>query len=455
MKTPSTLICAVALAALSLFAPGCSKKSSTTYSSTVASSSSATTTVINTAASAPIASAAPVAKAPPPPSNTGTGVFIDGSSALPDSSSYDFSVAAGDFDGDGDADLMIAVHQGPSRVLENDGGNFTVKAGAFPALVTRATDAHAVDVDKDGDLDIVLASNMQPIRVFKNDGTGTFTLSGSFLSTNDTYTYRIAVADFDGDGYPDIYMGNSGLNSASKGQNRLLINDTSGAFKEATVGSIPDRDDDTIGIVALDFDKDGDLDVFTANFGSPHRLLVNDGQGTFSDQTDSFLPALLSYGTCAVSADFNGDGFADIFLGNEGPALAGARPQGERNTLLLGTASGRFIDATPTIPTHAEATFGLAVLDANGDGAPDLAASTLRGVQRLFHNASGRLDDATPNLPLSNATPSDSLAVAAADFNGDRAIDLIFVQRNAKPFLFLNVARTPAPSAAAPTSNAP
>lgn len=453
MKTPSTLICAAALASLTLIAPGCSKKSSS-YSSTVATSTSASTTVINTSTTATPTSAAP---ATPPvaaaPSNTGTGVFIDGSGALPDSSSYDFSVTSGDFDGDGDVDLMIAVHQGASRILENNGGNFTVKVGAFPDLVTRATDAHAVDVDKDGDLDIVLASNMQPIRVFKNDGTGTFTLSGTFLSTNDTFTYRIAVADFNGDGYADIFMGNSGLNTTSRGQNRLLLNDTSGAFKEATAGSVPVRDDDTIGIVALDFDKDGDMDVFTANFGSPHRLLVNDGQGTFTDQTDSFLPPLTSYGTCAVSADFNGDGYADIFVGNEGPALASAPPQGERNLLLLGSASGRFIDASPTIPSQAEATFDLAAADFDGDGAPDLAASTLRGVQRLMINDSGRLDDATPNFPLTNATPSDSLAVEAADFNGDGAIDLIFLQRRAKPFLFLNVPRTPAPAAAASPTN--
>lgn len=445
MKTRSTLIAGIALASVALVFTGCSKKSSSS-SSTVANSTSSSTTVITSGSTGATSSnsTAPTntaSSAPSPLANTGTGTFIDGSASLPSSATDDFGVAAGDFDGDGDLDLMIAANLAPSRILENDGGTFTVKAGAFPSLVMRATDVHARDLDKDGDLDLVVASNMEPIRVFKNDGTGTFVLSGSFVTNNDTFTYKIAVADFDGDGYDDVFMGNAGLNAPSAGQNRLLINDTSGAFKEATAGSVPSFDDDTIGVGAIDFDGDGDLDLFAANFGTAHRLLVNDGKGRFTDGSDTFLPPKVTHGTSVAVADFNQDGYDDVFIGSQGAPSASAPPQGEQNALFLGSQGGVFSDATATLPQVTDSTYGLSTLDANGDGAPDLAISNLRGTQGLYLNVNGRLVDASANLPSSN-TASDSLGCAAGDFNGDRAPDLIFLQRNATPKLYLNVPQT-------------
>ena len=313
----------------------------------------------------------------------------------------------------------------------------------------RATDVHARDLDKDGDLDLVVASNMEPIRVFKNDGAGNFTLSGSFVTNNDTFTYKIAVADFDGDGYDDVFMANAGLNAPSGGQNRLLINDTSGAFKEATAGSVPLRDDDSIGIAAIDFDGDGDLDVFVANFGTAHRLLVNDGKGRFTDGSDTFLPPKVTYGTAVSVADFNQDGYPDVFIGSEGAPSAQAPAAGEQNALFLGSQSGLMSDASATLPQLVDTTFGLIALDANGDGAPDLAVANLRGIQGLLLNVNGRLVNAAANFPTSN-TPGDSLGCTSGDFNGDRAPDLIFLQRRATPRLFLNVPRAATPAAAAP-----
>lgn len=469
MKTRSTLICGIALASVALAFTGCSKKKSSSSSSTVASSTSSSTTVITsgstgatTSSSTGNTNSSSTSPPTPPLANTGTGTFIDGSASLPSSTTDDFGVAAGDFDGDGDQDLMIAANSAASRVLENDGGTFTVKAGAFPGIVMRATDVHARDLDQDGDLDLIVASNMEPIRVFKNDGTGTFTLSGSFVTNNDTFTYKIAVADFDGDGYDDVFMGNAGLNAPSAGQNRLLINDTSGAFKEATAGSVPNRDDDTIGIAPIDFDGDGDLDVFVANFGTAHRLLVNDGKGGFTDGSDTFLPPKVTYGTSVAVADFDQDGYADVFIGSEGAPSASRPPQGEQNALFLGSQGGTFSDASATLPQLVDTTFGLVSLDANGDGAPDIAISNLRGLQGLYLNVNGRLVNATANLPSSNTT-SDSLGCTSADFNGDRAPDLIFLQRNATPKLFLNVpkatttagATSPAPAAPRNTNLSP
>ncbi|MGE0706592.1 MAG: FG-GAP repeat domain-containing protein [Planctomycetota bacterium] len=458
MKRLTTIACTLTLASLALGASGCAKGRRSTFSSTVATSSSSTTTTIATvttsSGAAPVSSApAPAAPVTPPPSfaNPGTGIFIDGSVALPASSTDDFALAIGDFDGDGDLDLFIGANGAPSRLLRNDRGTFGEAAGAFPTLVMRVTDAHAVDVDKDGDLDLVVASNFQPVRVFENDGKGVFTLTGSAATNNDTYTYKLAVADFDGDGYPDVFMANAGQSTVSRGQNRLLLNDRTGGLREAPAGSLPALLDDSIGVVALDFDKDGDQDIYVANFGTAHRLLQNDGTGRFRDGSDTYLPPIVTYGTSVAAADFDGDGYLDLYVGNEGAAVNGNPPTGQKNTLLIGGPT-RFVDSSLGLPDHVDATFGVVVLDANGDGKPDVATANLRGAQKLYLNLNGRLVDATPNLPALNTTGvSDSLAVGAADLNGDKAPDLLFLQRGQTPWLFLNVPRASSPTT---TSNA-
>ncbi|HBP18686.1 MAG TPA: hypothetical protein DEA08_12980, partial [Planctomycetes bacterium] len=85
--------------------------------------------------------------------------------------------------------------------------------------------------------------------------------------------------------------------------------------------------------------------------------------------------------------------------------------------------------------------------DADGDGWLDLAVANLRGPMKLLRNDQGTFVDASANLPAANTqSPGDSLEVGAADLNGDGAVDLVFLQRNATPWLFLNVARAAATS---------
>lgn len=449
-----SLACALALLSLGLCAAGCSKKRSKSYASVVASATSQSTTTINSSAtagsssgsSAPASSGAG-SQIPPGPSfaNTGTGVFVDGSASLPASASDDFALAFGDFDGDKDLDVFVGAYGEPGRVLRNEGGAFAVVDAAFPTAPMKATDAHAVDVDGDGDLDLIVSSNYEPIRVFRNDG-GVFSAAGEMAANNDALTYKLAVGDVDGDGDPDVFMANAGQGVPSKGLNRLFLNDA-GQFSEAPAGLLPEQRQDSVAALLVDVDGDQDLDLFVGNFGVGHRLLLNDGAGAFSDQSDALLPALVSYGTAAVAADFDQDGFVDIFLCNEGPAGAnGTRPAGEQNVLLRGGAGG-FSDASGELPADVQASFGVSVLDADGDGWLDLAVANLRGTMRLLRNDQGTFVDASANLPATNTqSPGDSLEVGAADLNGDGATDLLFLQRNATPWLFLNVARAAATS---------
>jgi hypothetical protein len=463
------VLCATAMP-LSL--TGCSKKSRRSSASVVAPTTSATpggttsgTTSGNTSSSTtPATSSAagtqpsgttPTASAPGGNTSSGsatsgataagfgkgTGVFTNGSSQLPASTSNDYGADVGDLDGDGDVDVAIAVMNGPSRILWNDGkANFTERPTSFPPTVMAATDVRLIDFDQDGDFDLIFSANFEPARVFRNDGTGVFTFHSEINPTNDAFTYKLAIGDANGDTWSDVFLVQAGQNAASKGQNKLYLNTTLGGFAEAPAGSVPVSFDDSLDATFLDINADGDKDIFVANFGSRPTLLVNDGTGKFVDQSDVYIPPTLStYATSIAQGDLDGDGDIDLFVGNEGAPGAGTPPPGERNTWLLNNGPNvRLTDATSQTPVDAEATWKLRLVDINADGQLDVIGSQLRAVQRLYVNQNGILVDSTSLLPAVNQTPSNSFGVTVGDFNGDQAPDLLFVRRSAAPWLFLN-----------------
>ena len=453
-----------ALAAVVVAAPGCSdgkKKSRAPAASTAATVQSQTGTAATTSATTPggtsatgtttsgttlantsggnTTSGSAISGATSSGFSGGTGVFVDGGALLPNSTEADTGADAGDLDGDGDVDIAIAVSGAPSRVLFNEGVNgFATRAGAVPATVMAATNVRLIDVENDGDFDLVFSANFEPVRLFVNDGAGVFTFGGEFHPTNDAYTYKLAIGDADGDGYADLFLANAGQSVPSKGQNVLLLNDQQGGFAPAPAGSVPQKFDDSIDATFLDVDGDGDLDVFVANFGTSHSLLVNDGTGRYTDQSASFLPAgLTAYGTAIGAADLDRAGQVDLFVCNQGPAVNGQPPAGEANSLLLRQGAA-FVDSPARLPSDAESSFGVRIIDVNGDGFLDVVISQLRGIQRLLINLQGVLVDATANFPAVNQTVTNSHGLTVGDFNGDGAPDVFFCRRGNKPWLFLN-----------------
>ena len=373
-----------------------------------------------------------------PPVVGGTGVFSDGSAALPGNPSGldDFTVAAGDVDGDGDVDLVFGTYVGGLSLLRNNTTQFDYEATAFPTLTFECTDVHLADMDGDGDLDAIAGGNRASVMTFVNDGTGTFATGPFAPNTNDCLTYKIAVGDLNGDTYPDVYMANSGQSTPTQGADIVLLNDQAGGLVEAS-NALPGLTDDTLGAALADVDNDGDLDVMAVNFAGSHVLLLNDGNANFTDASANLPAALTGDGATAVAAaDMNGDGFADFYIVNEGISA-----QGAADVYLLNDGTGRFNDASILLPTNTDVGFNVRLVDVNGDQAPDAIVANLRGVQRLYLNNSGAFTDATSNYPALNASASNSAGVAVADFNGDRALDIVYAQRGADPWLLLGTPR--------------
>ncbi|HZM70285.1 MAG TPA: CRTAC1 family protein [Candidatus Cryosericum sp.] len=263
-----------------------------------------------------------------------------------------------DHDGDGWQDLYM-VQGGPlpgtvrppgdsaSRLFRNRGnGSFedvTSKAGVAD-VDGYGSACTAADYDNDGDEDLYV-TNFGPSVLYRNNGNGTFSdVTAAAGVRNGLYAASAAWADYDLDGRPDLYVANyvdftmndqkycgdikvnrrsychpdayGGLPDA------LYHNEGNGRFKEvAKAAGIWDPNGKSLGVVWIDYDADGDDDLYVANDATPNMLYRNEGNGRFTDVT------LLS-GTCCSedgkpqsgmgvdAADADGDGWQDLFVTN-------------------------------------------------------------------------------------------------------------------------------------------
>ena len=181
------------------------------------------------------------------------------------------AVALGDFDGDSDVDMAVTNNSNSnvSILLNNGSAGFTATTPAGTGLGPRGIATG--DFDGDGDLDLAVANfGANSLSILLNNGSAGFTpATGSPLSTGNN-PYAVTVGDLDGDGDVDIAVTNSGSSSVSVFRNNGSASFTPAAGSPFGVGVSPG------GVVMGDFDKDGDLDLSTANFGSnTASVLIN------------------------------------------------------------------------------------------------------------------------------------------------------------------------------------
>jgi len=280
------------------------------------------------------------------------------------------NVIQADYDNDGWTDLLVLRggwfgsdgRQRLSLLRNNGDGTFTdVTRAAGLAGAAYPTQAAAwADYDNDGFLDLYVGSEADdagvayPSRLFHNKGDGTFEEVAEKAGVeNFRMAKGVAWGDYDGDGYPDLYVSNIGAN-------RLYHNNRDGTFTDvAAAAGVIEPVGRSFATWFFDYDNDGRPDLFVADYSAPlsdvvgvyfgkkgaaghPRLYRNQGDGTFRDVsvemglTDPLLPMGSNFG------DLDNDGYLDIYLGTGLPSFESLMP----NRMYRNVGGRRFADVT-------------------------------------------------------------------------------------------------------------
>jgi FG-GAP-like repeat len=350
-----------------------------------------------------------------------------------------------DYDGDDDPDLFVGFDGAPNRLYRNGNGTFVdvaMDAGIADARSTRA--AAWGDFDEDGDPDLLVGFTPgaagSVLRLYRNT-------KGKFADVTTQYGLGVGTGtvrqpvwiDFDADGDLDLFV------AFRDRANALFLNDLlrggSGTFRDvaAEVGLADTRK--SVGAVWFDVDQDHDLDLAVANMdGDANGLFRNDG-GRFTDVADSagFMwggrtPGDKANGTVRVcAADVNNDGRLDLFAANYG-----------KNGLFLNGGNGKFKDVSAAWGIDIDSRYDTCAFeDFDHDGRIDLYVNgTVTGgtsyPDYLFRNMGGRFVDVTPQSL--KALHADHGA-EWADFDNDGDVDLALTgaQPNGMHFLMRNM----------------
>ncbi|MEA2062556.1 MAG: FG-GAP-like repeat-containing protein, partial [Gemmatimonadota bacterium] len=228
------------------------------------------------------------------------------------------ALAWADFNNDSITDVFVANAGEPGTLYKGDAsGNFTV-ASEFSASGGDAGSAAWADYDHDGRIDLyVVHSGLfggRVNRLYHNDATGTFTDTTAVSGTGDQGLGKsVTWVDFDTDGDPDLYVVNHG------GANVLYSNNGNGTFTSMadSAGGVIFDAGDGVAAAWCDYNLDNKPDCYLVNEHGPNYLFENDGDSTFTDVTDAAGVGHTGSGSAAAWGDFDNDGDFDLFLGNK------------------------------------------------------------------------------------------------------------------------------------------
>jgi FG-GAP-like repeat len=348
-----------------------------------------------------------------------------------------------DYDGDGDPDRFVGFNGEPSRLYRNDGnGSFTDVASQVGLQVARQVRTAAWgDFDADGDPDLFLgfAGDAPVTALWRNDGPEGFReiAAGAGLALDSGVTRQASWVDYDNDGDLDLFL------ALRDGPNRLWRNDA-GTFVDVTGESGLGDPRRSVGAVWLDVDGDGDLDVYVANMdGDANGMWLND-RGHFSDVAEAWGLADggralgdEAQGTvrpCAV--DYDNDGDFDLSTANYGA-----------NGLFLNPGTpGRWQNVAAAEGVAKESHYDSCLWgDFDNDGLADLFVNgtVTGGVQYrdwLLRREGGRFVDVTPEAILSVAADHGATWVDY-DLDGDLDLSLTGAGKDGMHHLLQNLLR--------------
>ncbi len=299
-----------------------------------------------------------------------------------------WGAAFGDYNADGYLDIVFEDLSGPSKIYRNErNGTFLqVNDLANVQIANLAQGAAWADFNLDGYLDFMIVNDRGPNQLFKNvNGTRFVDISTSANVQTIGNSYGMAWGDINNDGYPDAYITTCHAVDPLRSINHLLLNNGDETF--TNIGAQAGVADSLAGWapLMLDFDHDGDLDIFVTN--SAHlprpglnRLYRNEGDNTFRNV--SFMAGVAGDSTDAnygaSAADFDNDGWMDIYVTN----------LGRTDRLFHNNGDGTFTDIAAQAGVELNQHRTVAVADFNGDGWLDIFTAG-NPANRLLYNDGG------------------------------------------------------------------
>ncbi|MEW6744284.1 MAG: VCBS repeat-containing protein [Planctomycetota bacterium] len=333
------------------------------------------------------------------------------------------SVCVADLDGDGDLDLVSA-----NLASDNITLFFQTSPGEFePDPDNPVTDPSidspfcvaAADLDGDGDNDLVSGNVPRNLTVLFQTSPGEFEPDPDNPLTDPAmdWPFSVVAADLDGDGNLDLASANYYSDNLT-----LFFQTSPGTFEPDPENPVTDPAlNRPWSVSAADLDRDGDLDLVSANIFSDNlTLFFQTSPGTFEPDPDNPLtdPAMLAP-RFVTAADLDGDGDLDLVSANPGATSL---------TLFFQTSPGTF-EPDPHNPLTDPGMFGpesVAVADLDGDGDLDLVSANSESDNlTVFLQTSPGIFESDPGNPLTDPAMDGPFSVAAADLDGDGDLDLV------------------------------
>ena len=313
-------------------------------------------------------------------------------------SGYIVSVVWADYDNDGDADLLITRFPGPVELWQNDGNyNFTNVAAdvGIVQLNIKHMAAAFVDYNHDGYLDLFVTTHPlnEPLipentcRMYRNNGDGSFTdvTQETGLSMPPYLMFQPVFFDVNNDGWEDLLM----IVDRTIFPNFLFLNNGDGTFTDISDSSGMGLSIDAMSGTIGDFNHDGYMDVFVSNNPVPYNYLFqNNGDLTFTNVSEQY--GVQSFKSCwgSLWLDFDNDSWEDLFI-----TVQNVWPNTFKNEFFRNPGNGLpFVDVSSSMgiaqfPTQS---FVAAMGDINNDGYYDFAVSSSQPYEfKLYQNEGG------------------------------------------------------------------